>query len=96
MGIRRQTVLLVFRTQLSTISQKKDKQTLEKASAYRVIRSMCSPQLNAILVVLPAFLAVKTDDPLALLAVLKTVVTSRTDGLVGKITLADLSYPELG
>ena len=41
---------------------------------------MCSPQLNAILVVLPTFLAVPTDDPLALLGVLKTVVTSRTDG----------------
>jgi Zinc knuckle len=80
MGIQRQTVLLVFRTQLSSITQKRDKQALEKASAYRVIRSMCSPQLNAILVVLPAFLAVPTDDPLALLAVLKTVVTSRTDG----------------
>jgi hypothetical protein len=52
MGIQRQTVLLVFRTQLSSISQKRDKQALEKASVYRVIRSMCSPQ------VLPAFLAV--------------------------------------
>ena len=80
MGFQRQTILLVFKSQLSSVAMKKDKQTLEKASAYRVIRSMCSPQLNAILVVLPAFIAVKTDDPLALLAVLKTVVTSRTDG----------------
>ena len=80
MGIQRQTVILIFRAQLSSITQKRDKQELEKASAYRVIRSMCSPQLNAILVVLPAFLAVRTDDPLALLTVLKTVVTSRTDG----------------
>ena len=80
MGIQHQTVILVFRAQLSFITQKRDKQELEKASAYRVIRSMCSPQLNAILVVLPAFLAVPTDDPLALLGVLKTVVTSRMDG----------------
>ena len=55
MGIQRQTVILIFRSQLSSITQKRDKQELEKASAYRVIRSMCSPQLNAILVVLPAF-----------------------------------------
>ena len=48
MGLGRQTALLVFRTQLSSITQKRDKQALEKASAYRVIRSMCSPQLNAI------------------------------------------------
>ena len=80
MGLQRQTILLMFKAQLSSLTQKQDKQTLERGSAYRVIRSMCSPQLNAILVVLPAFLAVPTDDPLALLAVLKTVVTSRTDG----------------
>ena len=80
MGIQRQTILLMFKAKLSSLTQKQDKQQLERASAYRVIRSMCSPQLNAILVVLPAFLAVPTDDPLALLAVLKSVVTSRTDG----------------
>ena len=72
MGLQRQTVLLVFRSQLSSITQKRDKQTLEKASAYRVIRSMCSPQLNATLVALPAFLAVAADDLLGLLAILKT------------------------
>ena len=33
----------------------------------------------------PAFLAVATDDPLGLLAVLKTVVTSRTDGFDVKV-----------
>lgn len=82
LGLQRQTILLVFRAQLTSITQKTDKQTLEKASAYRVIRSMCSPQLNAILLVHSEFLTVPTDDPLALLAVLKTVVTSRTDGLV--------------
>ena len=80
MCLQRQTILLVFKAQLSSFTQKQDKQTLEKASAYTVTRSMCSPQLNAILVVLPAFLAVPTDDPLVLLTVLKTVVTSRTDG----------------
>jgi hypothetical protein len=41
---------------------------------------MCSPQLNAILVVDPNFIAVKKTDPLALLAAIKNVVTSRCDG----------------
>jgi hypothetical protein len=81
LGLQKQIILLTFRAQLSTITTKRDKQALEKGSAYRVIRSMCSPQLNALLVVNPKFLAVSTDDPLALLAVIKTVVTSRTDGL---------------
>jgi hypothetical protein len=41
---------------------------------------MCSPQLNAILIVDPTFIAVDKNDPLALLAAIKTVVTSRCDG----------------
>jgi hypothetical protein len=41
---------------------------------------MCSPQLNAILVVDPTFIAVGTNDPLALLAAIKSVVTSKCDG----------------
>jgi hypothetical protein len=60
--------------------QKLEKQLLDSASAYRVIRSMCSPQLNAILIVDPTFIAVKKDDPLAPLAAIKSVVTSRCDG----------------
>jgi hypothetical protein len=59
---------------------KLDKQLLDKGSVYRVIRSMCSPQLNAILVVDPNFIAATKTDPLALLVAIKNVVTSRCDG----------------
>ena len=51
----------------------------DRRSAYRLIRSMCSPSLNAILVVEANFIAVKFDDPLGLLDVIKSVVTSRCD-----------------
>jgi hypothetical protein len=60
--------------------QKTEKQILDRVSAYRVIRSMCSPQLNAILVADPTFMAVGTSDQLDLLAANKSVVTSRCDG----------------
>lgn len=53
---------------------------MDKGSAYRVIRSMCSPQLNAILIFDPKFMKVEKTDPLALLAAIKLVVTSRCDG----------------
>jgi Zinc knuckle len=68
LGIHKQTVLMVYKTKLAAHMNKLDKQLLDKGSAYRVIRSMCSPQLNAILVVDPNFIAVKKTDPLALLA----------------------------
>jgi hypothetical protein len=80
LGIHKQTVLMVYKTKLAAYMKKLDKQLLDKGSAYRVIRSMCSPQLNAILVVDPNFIAVKKTDPLALLAAIKNVVTSRCDG----------------
>ena len=81
-GLRKQTMMLIFRALLTACTQKKDKQLLERGSAYRVIRSMCSPQLNAILVVDPRFILVNKADPLELLAVIKSVVTSRSDGNV--------------
>jgi hypothetical protein len=80
LGIHKQTVLMVYKRKLAAYMNKLDKQLLDKGSAYRVIRSMCSPQLNAILVVDPNFIAVKKTDPLALLAAIKNVVTSRCDG----------------
>jgi hypothetical protein len=80
LGIRKQTVLTLFRAKIASHMQKTEKQMLDRASAYRVIRSMCSPQLNAILVVDPTFIAVETNDPLALLAAIKNVVTCRCDG----------------
>jgi Zinc knuckle len=78
--IRKQTVLLLFRAKIASHMQKTEKQMLDRASAYRVVSSMCSPQLNAILVVDPTFIAVGTNDPLALLAAIKSVVTSKCDG----------------
>lgn len=81
-GLRKQTMMLIFRALLTACTQKKDKQLFERGSAYRVIRSMCSPQLNAILVVDPKFILVNKADPLHLLAVIKSVVTSRSDGNV--------------
>ena len=80
MGLRKQTMLLQYRTKLSACNQKQEKQMLDRGSAYRVIRSMCSPQLNAILMVDPKFIKVKKTDPLELLTVIKSVVTSRCDG----------------
>ena len=79
-GIHKQTVLIVYKTKLAAYMHKLDKQLLDKGSAYRVIRSMCSPQLNAILIVDPKFIEVKKTDPLALLAAIKNDVTSRCDG----------------
>jgi hypothetical protein len=70
-------VLLLFRAKITSYMQKTEKQMLDRASAYRVIRSMCSPQLNAITIVDPTFIAVEKTDPLALLAAIKPVVTSR-------------------
>jgi hypothetical protein len=80
LGIHKQTVLMVYKTKLAAYMNKLDKQLLDKGSAYRVIRSMRSPQLNAILDVDPNFIAVTKTDPLALLAAIKNVVTSRCDG----------------
>jgi hypothetical protein len=57
---------MVYKTKLAAYMNKLDKQLLDKGSAYRVIRSMCSPQLNAILVVDTNFIAVTKTDPLAL------------------------------
>ena len=56
------------------------RQLLDRASAYTLIRSMCTPSLNAILAVDENFIAVEPDDPLSLLKVIKTIVTSRCDG----------------
>jgi hypothetical protein len=68
LGIGKQTVLLLFRAKITSYMQKTEKQMLDRASTYRVIRSMCPPQLNAILIVNPTFIAVDKTDPLALLA----------------------------
>jgi hypothetical protein len=80
LGILKQTVLLLFRAKIASHMQKTEKQMLDRVSAFLVIRSMCSPQLNAILIVDPIFIAVATNDPFALLAAIKNVVTSRCDG----------------
>ena len=52
----------------------------DRELAYRLIRTMCSATLNAILTVKVEFIDVEFDDPLKLLEVIKSVVTSRCDG----------------
>jgi hypothetical protein len=72
--------VLLFRAKIASHMQKTEKQMLDRVSAFLVIRSMCSPQLNAILVVDPIFIAVAANNPFALLATIKNVATSRCDG----------------
>ena len=56
-------------------------QQYDKISAYRVIRSMCSPQLNHMLSTDEAFLeGGATEDPLQLLTIIKRLISARTDG----------------
>jgi hypothetical protein len=54
LGIRKQTVLLLFRAKISSHMQKVEISShmlLDRGSAYRVTSSMCSPQLNVIHIV---------------------------------------------
>jgi hypothetical protein len=68
LGIRKSTILMLFRAKIASHMQKVEKQCLDRVSAYRVICSMCSPQLNAILVVDSTFIAVGTNDLLSSLS----------------------------
>ena len=52
----------------------------DRESAYRLIRTVCSPLLNAILTIKAEFIAVELDDPRELLEVIKSIITSRCDG----------------
>ena len=47
---------------------------------YTLIRSMCSPQLNALLVVDLSFIGCSDNDPLNLLKIIKRLITARPDG----------------
>ena len=79
-GLRRNLLMMEWRDLNTAAAKKRDKQMLDRTSAYRVIRSMCAPGLNAILVADEDFRNVRTDDPLALLDVLRKVVTTRCEG----------------
>ena len=67
---------------LSLTNKKMDKQDSDKEPVYYVIRSMCSIALNAILGADEEFLAMENNDPLALLTILKRIVTTKCDGHV--------------
>ena len=60
--------------------KKVDRQNQDKVMAYTLIRSMCSPQLNALLVVDLTFIGCGDDDPLNLLKIIKRLITARPDG----------------
>ena len=79
-GFRAKLMMADLNSERAVVTKMKKKQMEDRRSAYRLIRSMCSPSLNAILIVNAKFIAVKFDDPLELLAVIKSVVTSRCDG----------------
>ena len=67
-------------TDRALVNKRRMIQMDDRESAYRLIRTMCSPSLNAILTVKAEFIAVELDDPLNLLEVIKSVVASRCDG----------------
>lgn len=79
-GFRAKLIMTDLNNDRAVVTKMRRKQMKDRRSAYRLIRSMCSPSLNAILVVEANFIAVKFDDPLALLDVMKSAVTSRCDG----------------
>ena len=79
-GFRARLIMADLNNDRAVVTKMRRKQMEDCRSAYRLIRSMCSPSLNAILVVEANFIAVKFDDPLGLLDVIKSVVTSRCDG----------------
>jgi hypothetical protein len=60
--------------------RKQDRQDQDKIMVYILIRSICSRQLNALLVVDTGFLECPEDDPLALMGVIKRLITARPDG----------------
>ena len=79
-GCKKKGLMALWNLKLQAMNKKQEQQLLDKKSTYRLIRTMLSPQLNSLLVAEPRFALVPTDDPLQLLAVVKSVVTSRCDG----------------
>ena len=67
---------------LSLTNKKLDKQESDKEPVYYVIRSMCSIALDAILGADDEFIAMRENDPLVLLSILKRIVTTKCDGHV--------------
>ena len=80
MGIKRMLFQGRWNSQNQAYLKKIDRQEQDKTMVYTLIRSMCSPQLNALLVVDAGFIACSEDDPLALLGVIKRLITARPDG----------------
>ena len=79
-GIKRMLFQGQWNSQNQAYLEKIDKQEQDKIMVYTLIKSMCSPQLNALLVVDAGFIACSEDDPLALLGVTKRLITARPDG----------------
>ena len=79
-GYRAKMIMNDINTDRALVNKRRMKQMDDRESVYRLIRTMCSPSLNAILTVKAKFITVELDYPLKLLEVIKSVVTSRCDG----------------
>ena len=78
----RKCLYAVHKDTLSLTNKKLDEQESGKEPVYYVIRSMCSIALNSILGADDEFIAMRENDPLVLLSILKIIVTTKCDGHV--------------
>ena len=79
-GVKRMIFQGEWNSKNQAYLKKVDRQNQDKVMAYTLIRSMCSPQLNALLVVDLTFIGCGDDDPLNLLKIIKRLITARPDG----------------
>ena len=79
-GYRAKMMMNDINTDRALVNKRRMKQMDDRESAYRLIRTVCSPSLNAILTIKAEFIAVELDDPRELLEVIKSIITSRCDG----------------
>ena len=79
-GIRKMIFQGRWNSKNQAYLKKVDRQEQDKVMTYTLIRSMCSPELNALLVVDAGFIACSDEDPLTLLGVIKRLITARPDG----------------
>jgi hypothetical protein len=63
-GCQKKALMAHYNLKLQAVNKKEEQQLLDKKSAYRLIRTMLSAQLNLLLVADPKFAVVPTDDPL--------------------------------
>ena len=81
-AVQRVGIAAAYKGSVVNVKRTMLKMNLEKVTAYLVIRSMCSPDLNSVLAADSDFLELKTIDLLELLEILKRSVTTKCDGHV--------------